>query len=231
MEQSKTVAVLQPSYLPWLGYLDQIAKSDVFVFYDDVQYDKNGWRNRNRIRTGGPEGWSWLTIPVTTTGHFPPICEVRIDTRAPWQRKHLKTLRAEYSRAQYLEFLDLHFGSLFEGAESSLAAVAIESVRAMMAALAIDTPLFRSSELNICGDRNTRLLAICQYFGAAKYLSGEAARAYLDVAMFEKAGIAVEFQSYAHPVYSQTREPFISHLSAIDALLNTGPAARTFLGA
>ncbi|MDQ6929829.1 MAG: WbqC family protein [Candidatus Eremiobacteraeota bacterium] len=231
MEQSKTVAVLQPSYLPWLGYLDQIAKSDVFVFYDDVQYDKNGWRNRNRIRTGGPDGWSWLTVPVTATSHFPPICEVRVDERAPWQRKHLKTLRAEYSRAPHLDLLDRHFGRLLDTLESSLANVAIESVRAMMAALAIDTTLYRSSELDVPGDRNTRLLGICKHFRATTYLSGEAARGYLDVPMFEREGIAVEFQSYHHPVYPQTREPFISHLSAIDALLNAGSATRAFLGA
>ncbi len=225
MGNSLRLAVLQPSYLPWLGYLDQIARSDVFAFYDDVQFDKNGWRNRNRIRSAGAEGWSWLTIPVHLGDHFPPIDQVRIDTRVPWRKKHEKTLRLEYAKAAHREVLDGYFGDFFAGESDNLANVAIASIQALLSAFAISTPLYRSSELNVEGDRNSRLLNLCRHFGATTYLSGLAAQDYLDVGLFERDGIAVEFQHFAHPAYAQTREPFVSHLSAIDALLNLGPSA------
>lgn len=225
MDSFARVAVLQPSYLPWLGYLDQIARVDAFVFYDDVQFDKNGWRNRNRIRTSSREGWSWLTIPVHLDEHFPTIDRVRIDTRVPWRKKHEKTLRLEYAKAPYLDLLDTHFNDLLASHEESLAEVAIASTVALMEAFNIRTPLFRSSQLGITGDRNARLLRICQHLGATSYLSGAAAQSYLDVGLFEREAIAVEFQDFAHPTYKQTRDPFISHLSALDALLNLGPAA------
>jgi hypothetical protein len=222
--------VLQPSYLPWLGYLEQIARADAFVFYDDVQYDKNGWRNRNRIRTPGDEGWSWLTIPVRIEGHFPPICEVRVDGRVPWRRKHLRSLEMAYARAAQREGLETYFGSFYrDGRDEGLADVAIDSVRRLMEAFEIRTPVYRSSELGVGGDRNTRLLNLCKRFAATHYYSGAAAKAYLDVELFERQGITVEWQNFAHPVYAQAHEPFVSHLSAIDAVLNVGARARFLL--
>ncbi|MBV8723310.1 MAG: WbqC family protein [Candidatus Eremiobacteraeota bacterium] len=222
------LAVLQPSYLPWLGHLEQIGTSDVFVFYDDVQFDKNGWRNRNRIRTESKEGWSWLTLPVLHDEHFPPIDRVRIDARMPWRRKHRRALEAAYARAPHRELLSC-LDSLFAGESENLADVAIASTRALLDALDIATPLYRSSELGIGGDRNERLLNLCKHFGATHYYSGAAARAYLDVALFEREGITVEWQDYQHPAYEQVREPFVSHLSAIDALLCVGTDARKFV--
>lgn len=222
------VAVLQPSYLPWLGYFDQIASVDAFVFYDDVQFDRNGWRNRNRIRTVSAEGWSWLTIPVLVQG-FPKIIDVSIDARTPWRHKHLATLKNAYARAPFRSLLEA-FDGFFASENTSLADVTIESVRVITQTLGIETPLYRSSELGIEGDRNTRLLAICEHFGADEYLSGVAAQAYLDIALFERAGIRVVWQSFEHPTYPQVHEPFVSHLSAIDALLCVGPAARAFVG-
>ena len=173
------VAVLQPSYLPWLGYLEQISLADAFVFYDDVQFDKGGWRNRNRIRTIGEQGWSWLTLPIQLKTHFPPINEVAIDARVPWRRKHLATIRHAYAHAPHVAELDQFFGDFFEDGEASLAGVAIESIRRLMAAFGLTTPLYRSSELGIDGNRNERLLRICKTLGADRYLSGAAARSYL----------------------------------------------------
>lgn len=232
MDRPLKLAVLQPSYLPWLGYLEQIAATDIFVFYDDVQYDKNGWRNRNRIRTDAPQGWSWLTVPVRLPASFPRILDVEIDSRTSWRRKHAGALRAAYARAPHADFIEKYFGGFFEPRESErelLADVAIESVERLMRGFGIETALHRSSTLGIDGDRNTRLLNICKYFRATTYLSGAAARAYLDVGLFEREGIAVEFQDYEPAPYEQTRSPFISHLSAIDALANLGPQAGALL--
>lgn len=220
------VVVLQPSYLPWLGYFDQLALADVFVFYDDVQYDKNGWRNRNRIRTDGDEGWSWLTIPVQRAAHLARICETHADARVPWRKKHRRSIEAAYGRAPHRALLDTALGPFFAADETNLAEIAIGSVRALAEAFGITTPTYRSSQLAVGGDRNARLLAICKHFEAASYLSGVAAQEYLDVALFTAAGIRVEWQAFEHPVYAQTREPFVSHLSAVDALLCAAPQMR-----
>ena len=227
----RRIAVLQPSYMPWLGYLDQIARCDKFVFYDDVQYDKNGWRNRNRIRSNAKDGWTWLTVPVRLDSHLPRICDVQTDARVPWRRKHRKTLELEYARAPFRGWIDEHFGAFFATDNTNLADIAIASVEAMLNALNVTVPLYRSSRLDVAGDRNTRLLNMCKHFEATHYLSGAAAKSYLDVDLFERNGICVEWQAYEHPVYRQTQEPFISHLSALDALLNVGPAAIKFIGA
>lgn len=226
----RRIAVLQPSYLPWLGYLDQIARCDAFVFYDDVQYDKNGWRNRNRIRTNSEEGWGWLTVPVRLPDHFPKINEVEADPRVPWRRKHQRALEMEYAKAEFKGELHAHFGEFFEGTAQNLADIAIQSVECLMRAFGIATPLYRSSRLAVEGDRNTRLLAICRKLEATHYLSGVAAQAYLDEGLFRAERIEVEWQNYVHPVYPQLHGPFISHLSAIDALLNLGPAVQGLVG-
>lgn len=225
----RRLAVLQPSYMPWLGYLEQIASCDVFVFYDDVQYDKNGWRNRNRIRTSSKEGWSWLTIPVRLTEHFPSINQVCADNRVPWRRKHRRTIETEYARAPFRGLFETFFRDFFDSEEQNLASVAIASVKNLTRAFGISTPLYRSSELHAVGDRNTRLVEICRELGATHYLSGVAAQAYLEEPLFAEAGITVEWQRYAHPEYPQLHRPFISHLSALDALLNVGPAAAALL--
>lgn len=223
------LAVLQPSYLPWLGYLEQIAKSDVFVFYDDVQFDKNGWRNRNRIRTSATEGWSWLTIPVRIESHFPPINTVRINDVTPWRRKHRKTIEMAYAKAPHRQLFERYFGEFFSGEGDLLVDAAIDSIKALMTAYGLDTPTYRSSELGVFGDRNSRLLNLCKHFNATHYYSGAAAKVYLDEAMFEREGITVEWQDYKHPIYKQVAEPFISHLSALDAFLCEGVEARELL--
>lgn len=217
----RTVAVLQPSYLPWLGALEQIARADVFVFYDDVQFDKNGWRNRNRIRTHGDPGWSWLTVPVKLPHAFPPLGEVEIDARVPWGRKHRRTLEMAYASAPHRAELE-RFVPLFESTTTSLLELAMQSTRMLAEVLGLTRSIMRSSQLGIAGERSARLLEICKSLGATDYYSGKAAEDYLDVALFEREGIRVAFQDFVHPVYEQCHKPFISHLSAIDALLCAG---------
>jgi len=219
------IAVLQPSYLPWLGYLEQIASVDAFVFYDDVQFDKNGWRNRNRIRVDTPQGWAWLTIPVLPQG-FPSISDVRTDPRVPWRRKHRASVQASYARAPRYDCFERYFGAFYDDqTPTKLAEIAIENIRCLMRAFDIRTPLHRSSTLGVTGDRNTRLLRLCEHFGTTCYISGAAAKDYLDTALFARAGVEVRWQAYEHPSYAQRFSPFISHLSALDALLNLGEDA------
>jgi hypothetical protein len=215
------VVVLQPSYLPWLGYFDQLYKSDVFVVYDDVQYDKHGWRNRNRIKTA--QGPQWLTVPVLTHHQGKPMNrEVRISPGDPWRRKHLQALRLHYGKAAA-------FAEVFPRLEGWLATewewlcdLNLAGLRLICELLGIRCDIRLSSSLGIGGARTERLVRICQALGADAYLSGDAARDYLDPSAFTAAGIRLEYHGYHHPTYGQLHGEFVSHLSAVDLLMNHG---------
>jgi hypothetical protein len=216
-----TLVVLQPSYLPWLGFFDQVRRCDRFVFYDDVQFDKHGWRNRNRIKAAS--GPVWLTVPVHTRGRMgQPINEVEVANATPWARKHLKTIEEAYARAPQRDAYLRPLAELLLRKWERLADLDMALSRLMCGWFSLDRPMVRASELGIGGDRNTRLVALCRHFGADTYLSGNAAQAYLDVAMFAAHGIRVEWQNFRHPEYQQQHGPFLPYLSALDLVLNVG---------
>ena len=222
----RTLAVLQPGYLPWLGFFDQMRRSDVFVYYDDVQFDKHGWRNRNRVKA--PSGPLWLTVPVRHHGK-PRILDVEIDERAPWARRHTGTIRQFYARAP---FLDRYIGPLEEillRPWTKLVDLDIAVAARMADWLEVHTQIERSSCLEIDGERSVRLVRICQRFGATRYLSGNAAQAYLDVELFATNGIEVVWQDFRHPTYPQQHGDFVPYLSAMDLLLNCGERSSAIL--
>lgn len=222
-----TLVVLQPSYLPWLGYFDQMRKADVFVWYDDVQFDKHGWRNRNRII--GPKGPLWLTVPVLHSGRaLQSINSVEIDNRQSWSQKHLRSVEQIYARAPFRAPVVARLAEILHQPWKHLVDLNIATTEWLANEFAIETPRHRVSQLAVEGDRNARLINLCRLFHATRYISGDAARAYLEVDRFAAAGIKVEWHSYQHPQYPQLHGNFVSHLSALDLLLNVGPAARTF---
>lgn len=223
-----TVVVLQPGYLPWLGFFDQLRRADVFVYYDDVQYDKHGWRNRNRIKTqAGP---LWLTVPVRHGGlGLPTIREVEIDARTAWPRKHVASIRQAYAAAPFLEDYVPALEELLHRRWEHLVDLDIAVIDLMASWFGLIRRIERSSALNIGGDKTERLVNICRRFGASIYLSGAAARDYLEVPRFEQNGINVEWQQFEHPVYPQLHGAFIPYLSALDLLLNCGPTAAAVL--
>jgi hypothetical protein len=224
--KKRTLAVLQPGYLPWLGFFDQLRRSDVFVLYDDVQYDKNGWRNRNRIKS--PKGPHWLTVPVRVSlGQR--ILDVEIDNRQTWARKHLGTIEQFYKKAPF-------FGTYFPALEATLTRtwdklVDLDAalISQMASWLGIETEIVRCSELGVDGDRNLRLLNLCKHFKAERYLSGNAAQCYLDSELFGSNHIEVAWQDYQHPIYQQQYEGFEPYLSALDLLFNCGDNSKTIL--
>ena len=174
--------VLQPSYIPWRGYFDQIRRADTFIFYDDVQYDKHGWRNRNQIKTAS--GKKWLTIPVHSAGVTSgiPIKDVRIDWKTPWAENHLKTLTAAYGRApffkEYLPMLDSFYSRHDELIAEMTIATTIELARRLGI---VNTRFLRSSELSgITGQKTERLVQILTRVGADHYISGPSARDYIE---------------------------------------------------
>lgn len=231
---AKRVAVLQSNYLPWKGYFDMIASVDQFVILDTVQFTKNDWRNRNRIRTreigNGPKSTAWLTVPVLTAGRFgQPIRDVIIDSTTPWVHRHCTRIQQEYARAAYatteLPWITEAIGSA--GEHRSLSSVNVSLIRDVCARLGITTDLVDAGDLPDADDPNDRLVAICRALGASRYISGPAAASYLDTQRFGDHGIEVEWFDYAgYEPYRQTAEPFIAEVSVIDTLLNTGPEAR-----
>jgi hypothetical protein len=222
--------VLQPGYIPWLGFFDQLRRADVFVYYDDVQYDKHGWRNRNRIKTqAGP---LWLTVPVRHSGlGSPRILDIEIDPRTPWPRKHVATIRQSYAGAPFLGQYLPAFEELLHRRWDRLVDLDIAVVGLMAGWLGLTRRIERSSALNIAGEKSERLLNICRHLSASTYLSGAAARDYLDVPLFEQMGVRVEWQQFQHPVYPQQHGAFIPYLSALDLILNCGTDAHDVLAA
>lgn len=216
------VCVLQPSYLPWLGYFDQIARSDVFVFYDDVQFDKHGWRNRNRIKSAN--GIHWLTVPILHKGRgLQSIDSVEISNKSRWQDKHLRSIGQAYAGARYRDEVCALLRSCLMRDWTLLAELDIALVRAVCGYVGLDRDFVRSSTLGITGEPSERLLRICRHFGASRYISGNAAKDYLNLGLFAKEGIAVEWQDYVHPEYPQLHGSFESHLSVVDLLMSVGP--------
>ena len=226
-----TCVILQPSYIPWRGYFHQIHKADLFIFYDDVQYDRHGWRNRNRIKT--PAGSKWLTIPLRSTGAHPRdtlIRDMQISTDGNWNKTHLETLRHSYARAPYFARYRPMLERWYAKVPDSLGDFAVATTVELAGELGIsNTRFMRSSCLDCEGAKNERLLAILQKVGATHYISGPAAKHYLDVVTLNAAGINVEWMTYDYPDYPQLFPPFDPQLSALDLLLNTGPEAGKFI--
>ncbi|MCI0411075.1 MAG: WbqC family protein, partial [Acidobacteria bacterium] len=222
------VAILQPSYLPWLGYFDQMRRVDVFVHYDDVQYDRDSWRNRNRIRT--QQGWQWLTVPVRLGGRFgSSICEVEVDNRSDWARKHLLSLEQAYARARYVKQYLPRLESILSRKWERLVELNLALTAELASTLGLRAETRRSSGLQSRGSRTERLVAICRELGATHYLTGDAAKSYLDEPAFAQAGITVEYQSYRHPAYPQLHGGFIPYLSVVDLIFNCGPESLPML--
>lgn len=221
----RTLAVLQPGYLPWLGFFDLLDRADVFVIYDDVDFDKNGWRNRNRIKTS--QGVAWLSVPVLTSGRSGQLVnETIIDRNQLWQRKHIRSIREAYARAPFFRDRIEPLEELLSRPWERLVDLDLALIGLMASWLGLGgKQMVASSGLGIPRGRNERLLAMCERFGTEVYLSGNLAKSYLDVEAFGREGVAVEWQDYAHPVYGQLHGPFEPHLSTLDLIFNEGPAS------
>jgi hypothetical protein len=216
------IGILQPGYLPWLGFFEQMHKCDLFVIYDDVQYDKNGWRNRNRIKTA--TGAQWLTVPVQIRFEQQPLInDVLIDNTSNWSKKHLASIRQNYSNALfYKQYIHL-FEETYSTEWTYLVDLDMHFIVHIAKLLGIDTnKIVRSSSLSITGDRIERLISICRHFNADTFYEGAAGRDYIDENIFKSAGIGLEFQDYRHPVYKQLYGDFIPYMSVIDLLFNCG---------
>ena len=223
------VAIVQSNFLPWRGYFDLIRQSDLFIIYDDVQYTKGDWRNRNRIKT--PRGSEWITVPVRHGPLAQRIEETLVNYSTPWARKMLKRIHDAYREAPHLEPYFAELTELLTPQASSISDLNVRLLRWACGHLGIATPLRMSREYEASGARTERLIEILGQAGATAYLSGPSARAYLEPALFERAGIGLEYKVYDYPEYEQLHPPFDPAVSIIDLLFMVGRAASTYLEA
>lgn len=224
----KTVVILQSNYLPWKGYFDLVHDADEFVFYDNVQFTKNDWRNRNQIKTA--QGVQWITVPVGADLNR-LVCDVEIKEHA-WQTKHYKTLVANYGKCPYFEsyvdflkqiYLEREWWNLSELNQYLIRTISKEFLR-------IDTVFRDARDFAAEGQKQDRLLDILAKTGATRYLSGPAAKDYIDPQRFEDAGIELIWKDYSgYPEYQQRHPPFEHGVCILDLLFNVGPDAPWYM--
>ena len=223
----KRVAIVQSCYLPWKGFFDLIHRVDEFILYDDVQFTRRDWRNRNRLK--GPDGPQWITVPVKVKGRFLQRIRDTEVMEGGWAEKHWQTIHHFYARAPFFAEVGPRLRELYERAEreTHLSAVNRLFLEAICSWLGIGTRLRASMEFPLVDGKSERLLDLCRQVGADEYLSGPAARDYLDEGLFARAGVRVSWMDYhGYPEYRQLHAPpFVHEVSIVDLLCNEGLAA------
>ena len=215
------ISIHQPAYLPWLGYFNKILNSDIFVYLDTVQYQKNSFQNRNKIRTSN--GWIWLTLPVITKKKLfsSKIKELTIDNSQNWQKKHLGSIKMNYARSINYRSLINEIESFYTKKENNFSNFCFEMLIWFLKKLNIKTKIIKASDLKPTNKRkNDLILEICKHFKANTYISGILGKNYLNINEFEKNSIQVKFQDFIHPTYKQAYNEFIPNMSAIDLIMN-----------
>lgn len=215
------VTIHQPEYLPWAGFFDRIYKADIFVALDEVQYQKGGFINRNKIKTS--QGWQWITVPVKEREGLKKINEVIIDNKSNWQENHWKSLFYNYNKAPYFEKYADFLKNVFKKEWELIAELNIYLIENIMNILGIEKQIKKSSLMHVEGKATERLINICKKVGADTYLAGFGGKEYMDEKKFEENSIKVIYQDFKHPRYSQLYDGFIPELSIVDLLLNCGP--------
>jgi Ni/Co efflux regulator RcnB len=229
---ARTVAVVQSNYIPWKGYFDLIRMADELVLYDDVQYTRRDWRNRNLIKT--PRGVEWLSIPVNSKGNYlAPIKDITVSDDG-WRRRHWNALLANYGRAPCFKAYRERFEESYLGTgERRLSDVNRRFLGVVCDALGIRTRVSWSMDYHFDrfqADRSQRLIDLCHEAGATRYLSGPTARGYCDDDLFAREGIELVYLDYSgYPEYPQAHPPFDHHVSILDLLFNMGPDAPRYM--
>jgi len=219
------VTIHQPQYLPWLGYFNKAYQADIFIILDNVQFKKNDWQNRNRIRTS--QGCQWLTVPVLHD-HGQAINKVKLNNTTHWRKAHFNALLMNYGKAPFFKNYIDFFESMYNKEWEYLADINIGFIEQIIQWLRIETRIVKSSDYSVTEDSTQRLIDLCKQFDATTYISGSDGEKYMDIKKFEENDIRLEVQDYQHPVYPQlwtggNNDNFISHMSVIDLLFNYGP--------
>lgn len=225
----KKIAISQSNYIPWKGYFDMINSVDEFIFYDEMQYTRRDWRNRNKIKT--TNGLIWLTVPVDTKGKFHQKINETVVKNQDWREKHWKTIESYYKKSPYFSEYEPVFKALYlDSEETYLSKINYNFIKAINAILQINTKLSWSADYNIEGDKSEKLLNICKQAEATSYTSGPAAKDYMDTSLFADENIAVVWMNYSgYPEYHQNYLPFEHGVTILDLLFNEGPNASKFM--
>lgn len=223
------VAILQSNYIPWKGYFDLIASVDIFVLYDDMQYTKRDWRNRNKIMT--PVGSRWLTVPVEVKGkYFQKINETLVSD-TDWASKHWNIIAQNYRKAPHFGAISTWLKPIYQKIETPyLSEVNLLLIEAICEYLGIRTKIVKSSDFTLAEGKTDRLVDLAMQLEATAYYSGPAAKGYLDTEVFERAGIKVTWFDYSgYKEYPQLSENFDHYVTVLDLLFNTGSSAQDYL--
>jgi len=230
MPTPKKLAIIQSNYIPWRGYFDIIGSVDEFILYDEVQYTRRDWRNRNKIKT--PQGLLWLTIPVQVKGKYEQAIRDTVISEPRWAEKHWRAICQNYAKAPFFREYKPQFEELYLGcAETYLSLINHRFLTAICSVLGIRTSIRWSTDYPAKEQgKNERLIELCRKAGASEYLSGPAARDYLDEGLFRRSGIAVSYADYSgYREYPQPHPPFEGAVSILDLIFCTGPQAREYL--
>jgi hypothetical protein len=223
----RLVGIHQSHYLPWLRYVEKVVRCDVFVVLDDIQYTKNGWQNRNKVK--GPGGPVLLTVPVHA-GLGARLCDVTINDAVPWRRKHWRTIEQAYARAPHFDAVAPFLKETYERAWTRLTELNDAMLDWVVELVKPETRVVRSSALDVPGEATTRLANLVKAVGGTHYYSGAfALDAYLDAGLLAREGIDLELQRWRTPEYPQQHGAFIPDLSILDLLMNRGPDALAVL--
>lgn len=221
------VGVIQSSFIPWRGYFDLIDDVELFIFYDDVQFSKGSWRNRNRLKTA--RGLSWITVPVRHRSLAQLICDTEIDSGMEWEKRQIGQLREAYSDAPHFQTAIAFLESALARKFRTISELNVFLVKELCAYLGVRTELTMSSRYPVQGAKTERLLALLKAAGATTYLSGPTAKDYLVESEFRSAGIALEYKSYDYAPYPQQWGAFEGAVTVLDLIANCGPGARDHL--
>ena len=212
----------QPAYLPWLGLFHKIAISDAFVILDDVQFEKNSFTNRNKIKTS--QGAIWLTVPILISGHLnKSIKDIEINNKEDWRDKHWKGLYMNYKKAPYFSKYSGFFEDLYKKEWLKLFDLLAPTMEFLLKELNIQTKVYFQSKLNISSKKEELILDLCKHFNADLFIFGALGKNYADSALFESKGVKLYFQDYVHPTYPQLWGEFLPYMSIVDLLFNVGP--------
>ena len=222
---SCTVVIMQPTFLPWLGYFELMAQADKFVFFDTAQFEKQSWQSRNRLKSAQGKSF-WLTVPLAAHDLNTPINQIQIAQN--WshsRRKHLDSIRTNLGASPFFKDIFPKVETWLRADFELLAELNIAGIKLFAKILALSPELFRTSQMNLSGVQTELLVDICRQLGATRYYSPLGAKEYMAENLFAENQIELVYQAWPHPVYQQRGETFVPNLSALDALMNIGPEA------
>ena len=223
----KSIAIMQPTFLPWIGYFSLIDSVDEFVFFDHVQFEKRSWQQRNKIRT--PKQEMWLSVPISSKGkQSQAIKDAKIlydGKKSPFE-KIVGSIETNYKKAPYYKDYGEELNVFLLGRPKYISDLNQDVIRWICGKLAVATPIVRSSDLDVTGTKANLLVDVCQARKATRYISTLGSKVYLDESdAFELSGISLSYHEYVHPSYSQIHGEFVPYMSVLDLLFNEGPAS------